>query len=140
MRRALHLFTCDLRVRDHPSLAAALAEREEVVPAFVLDEGLLAGSCASPNRFAFLRESLLDLDGSLRARGSGLVVRRGDVVEQAIGLARRFRAQAIYMSADTTPYATARQERLARACGRERIELIALGGPSVLRPGAATPA
>src|SRR3954452_21156113 len=122
MRRAIVLFTCDLRVRDNPALAAAIAERDEVVPAFVLDEELLAGSCGSPNRLPFLRESLRALDDSLRSRGAGLAVRRGDVVEQAIGLARHFRAQAVYMGADTTPYATARHDRLARACEQERVE------------------
>jgi deoxyribodipyrimidine photo-lyase len=76
VRRSLFLFTCDLRVRDNPALAAALAEQDEVVPAFVLDERLLAGSCGAPNRIAFMRDCLRDLDGSLRARGAGLVVRR----------------------------------------------------------------
>src|SRR6185437_13401010 len=140
MRRALVLFTCDLRVRDNAALAAAVAEREEVIPAFVIDERLMARRCGSPNRLAFLYESLRDLDGSLRARGAGLVVRRGDVAEQAIAIARRFRARAIYVSADTSPYAQARRSRLARACDEERLELLAHGGPSILEPGAATPA
>ena len=140
MRRALVLFTCDLRVRDHAALAAAVAEREQVVPAFVLDERLLAGSCGASNRLAFLRDCLRDLDASLRARGAGLVVRHGDVVEQALALARRFKADAIYMSADTTPYARERHARLARACGEQRIELIALGSPSAVEPGAVVPA
>ncbi len=140
MRRALFLFTCDLRVRDNPALAAALAEQEQVVPAFVLDERLLAGSCGAPNRVAFLRDCLHDLDGSLRARGAGLLVRRGDVVEQALALVRRFGAQTIYMSADTTPYARERHARLARACGEQRVELVALGSSSAVEPGAVLPA
>ena len=140
MRRALMLFTCDLRVHDNPALAAAAGARDEVVPVFVLDERLLSRSCASPNRLAFLRECLSDLDASLRARGAGLVLRRGDVVEQTVRLARRLDAQALYLTADTTPYATERARRLARACARERIELVCLGSPSVLPPGAVTPA
>ena len=140
VRRALVLFTCDLRVRDNPALAAAVAERDQVVPAFVLDERLLAGSCAAPNRLAFLRDCLRDLDASLRARGAGLVVRRGDVVEQALALARRFGAQAIYTSADTTPYARDRHARLARACGEARVELLTSGSSSAVEPGAVVPA
>jgi deoxyribodipyrimidine photo-lyase len=140
MRRALMLFTCDLRVHDNAALAAAIAERDEVVPAFVLDERLMSRSCASPNRLAFLRGSLGDLDESLRTRGAGLVVGRGEVAEQAVRLARRFGAQAIYTSADTTPYASERSRRLARACTRERLELVSTGSPSVLAPGTVTPA
>ena len=44
------------------------------------------------------------------------------------------------MSADTTPYAVERQERLERACREARVELRVLPGPSVLEPGAVTPA
>ncbi len=139
MRRALVLFTCDLRVRDNPVLAAAVAERDQIVPAFVLDDRLLAGSCGAPNRLAFLRDCLRDLDASLRARGAGLVVRRGEVVEQALALARRFDAQAIYTSADTTPYARERNARLARACGEERVELLTLGTSAAVAPGEVLP-
>jgi deoxyribodipyrimidine photo-lyase len=140
VRRALVLFTCDLRLRDNQALAAAVAECELLVPAFVLDERLLAGPCGAPNRLAFLRDCLRDLDGSLRARGAGLVVRRGDIVEQTLALVRRFGAQAIYMSGDTTPYARERHARLARACREERVELVVLGTPSAVAPGVVVPA
>jgi deoxyribodipyrimidine photo-lyase len=137
--RALVLFTGDLRVHDQPALAAAIAEHEQIVPAFVLDEKLLAGNCGAPNRLAFLLDCLRDLDASLRARGAALALRRGEVVEQALKLAGRWKAEAIYMSEDTSPYARARHEQLAEACTRERIELHTLPGPSVVPPGAITP-
>ena len=38
MSRALVLFTGDLRVHDNDALARAVAEHEQVIPAFVLDE------------------------------------------------------------------------------------------------------
>jgi deoxyribodipyrimidine photo-lyase len=139
LTRALVLFTGDLRVHDHPALSAAVGAHEQVVPAFVLDDALLAGGCGAPNRLAYLLDCLRDLDSSLRARGGALIVRRGDVVEQAIRLARRWKTAAIHLSAETTPYARARQERLARACATERIELRAFPGPAVLEPGALTP-
>ena len=78
MDTVIVLFTRDLRVSDHPALRAATAEAEQVVPAFVLDEKLLAGRCGAPNRLSFLAESLRDLDESLRSRGARLIVRRGD--------------------------------------------------------------
>jgi len=139
MSRALVLFTGDLRVHDQPALTAAIATHAEVVPAFVLDEKLLAGSCGAPNRLAFLLDCLHDLDSSLRARGGALVLRRGEVVEQALRLARRWRVDAIHITAETTPYARSRHERLARACAAERVELRGFPGAGVVAPGELVP-
>ena len=73
------LFTRDLRLHDHPALAAAVARAERVAPLFVLDEAILA-AFGAPNRLAFLLDSLRDLDAGLAARGAALVVRSGDVL------------------------------------------------------------
>lgn len=139
MSCAVVLFTADLRVHDQPALAAAIAEHELIVPAFVLDERLLAGSCGAPNRLTFLLESLHDLQSSLSRRGGALAVRRGDVAEEALALARRWKATALYMSKSPTPYGLARRQRLAEACARERIELRTMTGPTVIPPGTIKP-
>ena len=49
-----------------------------MLPLFVLDDRLLTGPLAAPNRTGFLLEALHDLRSSLRRRGGDLVVRRGD--------------------------------------------------------------
>ena len=139
MKRALVLFTRDLRVRDQPALAAAVRDAEEIVPAFVLDRELLARSCGSPNRVAFLLESLQDLQRSLADRGAALIVRHGEIVREALALAHEWDVSAIYMSADATPYARAREQRLLRACQRARIALQTFAGINVIAPGALTP-
>jgi deoxyribodipyrimidine photo-lyase len=136
---AVVLFTGDLRVHDNPALTAAVAECEQVVPAFVLDEHLLGTVGANANRLTFLLECLRDLDESLQARGARLVLRRGDPVLEAIKLARRFNARSIHIGEDCTPYARERHQRLARACERERIALHGHPGSSVVAPGALTP-
>ena len=74
---AVVLFTRDLRVHDHPVLAAACRNHATVVPLFVIDERILAAPTASPNRAAFLVEALADLRSSLRALGGDLMIRRG---------------------------------------------------------------
>jgi deoxyribodipyrimidine photo-lyase len=140
MRRGLVLFTCDLRVRDQQALASAVRDCSEVIPLFVLDEELLARGAATPNRIAFLRDCLTDLDAQLRERGGALTLRRGDVVAETLRLAERFGAGTVHISADATPYAHARRERLAEACARARVELREHDGPSVHRPGELTPA
>ena len=139
MRCAVVLFTRDLRVRDQPALAAAAREGERVVPLFVLDEALLRGSCGSPNRLAFLLDSLRDLDRSLRERGGRLVLRRGDPVDEALRLAGECGAGAIHLSDDAGAYARRRRERLAVACGRAGVRLRSFPGVSVVEPGAVLP-
>jgi len=135
---ALVLFNRDLRVHDHPALAAA-AKAERTVPLFVFDERLLRSRFAAPNRVAFMLEALRDLDGALRKRGGRLFVRRGDPVREAIAVAGECGATALHVSADWSAYARAREERLARACEEERIEFVAHPGVTVVPPGTVTP-
>jgi deoxyribodipyrimidine photo-lyase len=109
------------------------------VPLFVFDERLLRSRFAAPNRVAFMLEALRDLDAALRKKGGRLFVRRGDPVREAIAAARECEASQIHVSADWSAYARAREERLARACEEERIELVAHPGVTVVPPGAVTP-
>ena len=120
MKTALILFNRDLRVHDNPALAAA-ARAERTVPLFVLDEQLLGSRFAAPNRVAFMREALADLDESLRKAGGRLFLRRGDPVREALALARECGAAELHVSADYSAYARARERRLAAACEEERI-------------------
>jgi len=135
---AIVLFNRDLRVRDHPALAAA-AEAARAVPLFVFDERLLGSRFAAPNRVAFMLEALRDLDDSLRKVGGRLVLRRGDPVRESLAVAKECGATALHVSADWSAYARAREERLARACAEERIEFCTHPGVTVVAPGAATP-
>ncbi len=74
---AIVWFRRDLRLHEHPALRAALDAHNHVVPVFCLDDRLLHGRHASGPRTQSLLECLADIDGSLRRRGSGLVVRHG---------------------------------------------------------------
>lgn len=109
------------------------------MPLFVLDDGLLGSRFAAPNRVAFMREALLDLDESLKRAGGRLFVRRGDVVREAIAVARECGAGELHVSADWSAYARARESRLAAACAEERIEFLAHPGVTIAEPGAVTP-
>ncbi len=133
------LFNRDLRVHDHPALAAA-AKAERTVPLFVFDERLLGSRFAAPNRVAFMLEALHDLDERLRRMGARLFVRRGDPVRETIAVAHECGATALHVSADWSAYARGRERRLAQACEEERIEFTAHPGVTVVPPGAVTPA
>jgi deoxyribodipyrimidine photo-lyase len=117
-----------VRVHDHPALRAALDRGERVVPVFCLDDRLLRGRHASGSRAQFLLECLADLHASLRARGSGLIVRQGPPERELPRLARDAGAGAIEFTADVSPFARQRDERVARACADAQIELTAHPG------------
>jgi deoxyribodipyrimidine photo-lyase len=137
---AIVVFTRDLRLHDHPALAAALRRAEQIVPAFVFDDAILAGRFNRPNRTSFLVESLADLDASLRARGAGLLTRRGDWVEQVVTLAQTFAAETVHVSRDVSAFAQDREERLGQRLRADGRELVLASGVTVVPPGALAPA
>src|SRR5215208_5813358 len=51
MRTAVVLFTRDLRINDHPALAAACANAETVVPLYVIDPALVGRSPTATGSF-----------------------------------------------------------------------------------------
>ena len=138
MSTAIVLFTRDLRVHDHPALAAG-ASAAAVVPAFVFDETILSGSFNAPNRAGFLVESLADLHSALTARGGGLVVRRGDWVAEALQLAHSSDATDIHVSDDVSGYGRGRLARLARDSTSAGISVHRHEGVTVVPAGALAP-
>jgi len=130
METAIVLFNRDLRVHDHPALAAACERAGQVVPLFVLDPSVPEGA-----RHGFLLRSLADLRASLRQRGGDLVVRHGDVVAETMKLAGEVGAAAIHASADVSSLARRREARLAG----ERIEFLRFPGVTVVPPDALRP-
>ncbi len=139
-RTAVVLFTRDLRVHDHPALAAACEYADRVVPLFVLDDAILGGRFAAPNRAAFLAQALADLREQLRRRDGDLVLHRGDVVEETMAVVAETGATALVCSADVSGYAQRREQRLAAACDDRRVRFRAFPGVTVVPPGALLPA
>ncbi|MDH6553354.1 deoxyribodipyrimidine photo-lyase [Streptomyces sp. SAI-117] len=117
------LFTCDLRLHDHPPLRAALDGTEQVVPLFVRDRAVDATGFAVPNRLAFLADCLRDLDASLRERGGRLVLRSGDLVDQVRKVAAEADADEVHMTSDVSAHAHRREERLRRVLEAEGVRL-----------------
>jgi deoxyribodipyrimidine photo-lyase len=105
----------DLRVHDHPALEAARRNADALVPVFCFDDRPLRGRHASGSRTQFLLECLADLDRSLRERGSGLVLRHGRPETEIPKLVRETNATAAHFSADVSPFARARDARVATA-------------------------
>jgi deoxyribodipyrimidine photolyase-like uncharacterized protein len=102
-------------VHDHPALHRAATQFERVVPVFVLDDALLFGRYRSDARTRFMLDCLRDVDASLRARGSGLTVRRGRPEQVLPELVGEHGAEAVLWTSDVAPYARARDRRVTQA-------------------------
>ena len=121
-------FRRDLRVRDHPALAAAAAEGGRVVPLFVLDDVLL--NVAGANRLAFLDTALAGLSGSTNG---ALRIVRGRPEQVVVQVAGQVGASAVHISSDHGPYGRRRDAAVMRALGD--VSLVATGSPYGVTPG-----
>lgn len=135
MSSAVVVFTRDLRLHDHPALRAATAATA-AVPLFVFDDAILSGRFNRPNRTQYLLQSLTDLDGSLRARGGRLVVRRGGWVAEVLGAAREAGAATVHVSDDVTPFARRRLAALEAAGAGVGVGVVRHPGTTVVPPDA----
>ena len=112
MSHALVWFRRDLRLSDNPALQAALDAGHVPVPVYIHapdEEAPWAPGAASR---AWLRRSLAALDADLRARGSRLVIRRGDSLAEIEKLIAETRAEALHWNRLYEPASIARDTRI----------------------------
>ena len=115
-------FRRDLRDDDHAALAEALRRARRVHCVFVFDRAILdALPTASDRRVDFIRESLVELDAALRARGGGLIVRHGHPAAEIPRLAGELGVAAVFANRDYEPQAKARDAAVAAALGESGI-------------------
>lgn len=88
-------FRQDLRLDDNPALAAAVASGRPIIPLFVLHEAADGRAWGAASLW-WLEKSLRALDGDLRARGSRLILRRGDPAAIVPALAQALGAQVMW--------------------------------------------
>ena len=113
---AVVLFTRDLRVHDNPALAGAVEEAETVLPLFVLDEGIGAHALRRggeparvPPRGARRSRCVAPIGSAARS-----MCARATSSRKRVRAAREVGATTVFASADVSPYAVARERRLAR--------------------------
>jgi len=112
MSHALVWFRRDLRLSDNPALQAALDAGHVPVPVYIHapdEEAPWAPGAASR---AWLRRSLQALDADLRARGSRLVIRRGDSLAEIEKLIAETKAVALHWNRLYEPACIARDTRI----------------------------
>lgn len=112
MSHALIWFRRDLRLDDNPALQAALRAGHVPVPVYIHapeEEAPWAPGAAS---HAWLHKSLLALDADLRARGSRLIIRRGESLAEIEKLIAETRAEALHWNRLYEPASIARDTRI----------------------------
>ena len=124
-------FRRDLRLRDHPALAAASADGD-VLPLFVVDP--VFDTAGAPRR-ALLHDCLAALRD---ATDGALVIRRGDPATVLSELADEFDAATVYVTRDYSPYGRARDEAVADALRGAGRRLCGVGSPYAVAPGGVT--
>lgn len=129
-------FGANLRLKDNPALAAAVATGLPVVPAFVwppeTDVAEYAPGAAS--RW-WLHRSLSRLEEGLRALGLRLVVRRGPEAETLIAVASECGAQRIFRNRVYAPRAWHRESAIAEQLAAAGITIEILQGNLLFEPG-----
>ena len=123
----------DLRLGDHPALAAAsaAAARQDVLACFVLDPRLEASS--GRRRLQFLGDALRQLRDELDGR---LLVTRGRPESDIPRIAKEIGASSVHISQDFAPFGHRRDERVRAAL--DSIPLVATGSPYLVSPGRVT--
>jgi deoxyribodipyrimidine photo-lyase len=126
-------FRRDLRLHDHPAVAAAAGG--PVAGLFVIDPRLWGPAGAA--RRAFLAGCLRRLH---EGTGGRLVVRYGDPAEVVPAVAREAGAAEVVVTDDFGPYGQARDDAVEQALARETARLRRIGSPYAVAPGLVTKA
>lgn len=130
-RPILMWFRRDLRLGDHPALDAACRAGRPVIPVFLHDEVVAAQGAAPRWRLGLSVEALAR---SLEARGSVLVLRRGDALDCLRGLVRETGAASVWWTRLYDPQARARDERVKAALKADGVEARSFPGHVLFEP------
>ena len=119
----------DLRLADQAALLAACKEGP-VVPVYVLDDiGPRDWAIGGASRW-WLHHSLADLDASLRAMGSRLILRRGASADALTAVAEEAGANRVHALRHHEPW-----WRIAERAVAERLDLVLHDGNFLAPPG-----
>ena len=121
----------DLRLADNQALSLALSRAETVIPVFIIDPQLMDGS--SPRREDFLKYALSGLDNGLQERGSRLILRQGDPLEELSRLREESGADLIVTERDYSPFSKARDNCVADTLPVEFTAGVTIHPPSEIR-------
>jgi cryptochrome len=117
-----------LRLHDNPALLAAIDGASKLYPVFCLDPWFVSSGRVGNNRLHFLLQSLQDLDSSLRALDSRLIVLRGDPEVELPRAIRAWNAERLAYEIDTEPYAKIRDAKINEMARERGVQVVTRWG------------
>jgi len=130
-------FRQDLRLADNPALAAAIATGRPIIPLFILHEASDGRPWGAASLW-WLDKSLKALGTDLRARGSRLILRRGDPAAIVPALAEELGAE-VYWNRLYGGAAVARDSDLKAELGATSFNASLLVEPWQVKTGSGSP-
>ena len=126
-------FTRDLRLSDHPALAAAI-KAGPVVPVFILSGGGEGGWAPGGASQWWLAQSLRALGRALEAAGSRLILRRGEPAKVLAALARESGAAAVCWTRAYESELVGAQDAARQALEARGVTVRRFGGRLLFEP------
>jgi deoxyribodipyrimidine photo-lyase len=123
----------DLRLCDNPALSHAAASGRPVIVLYVLDTDPAQRAMGGASRW-WLNRSLAALAADLEARGSRLVLRRGDAAACVTALISETGAASVVWNRLYEPSATARDTALKAALKASGLEVSSFNGALLSEP------
>lgn len=138
MSCTIHWFRKGLRLRDNPSLLAALVPVEDKVlelrPVFVLDPLFTKNGRVGQNRRRFLQQALADLDRELRVLGSRLFVVRGKPSVELEKLVDQWDVARVTWEEDIEPEGQTRDREVQTMLKGRGVEVVTSLGHTLFDP------
>lgn len=126
----------DLRLADHPALAAALKTGRAVVPVFIWAPGEEEPWPPGAASRWWLHQSLEALSRDLLRLGSRLIVRKGSTLDHLLAIARETGASGVYWNRRYEPAIVQRDTRIKEALGAAGLEVVSFNGSLLREPWA----
>ena len=101
MKTSIVWFKTDLRIDDNETLIKAISQSEQIIPVYCFDDSHFVTTPygfkkTGSFRAQFLLESLQDLDATLRALGSGLLIVKGKPEIEIPKIVNQYKAQKVF--------------------------------------------
>ncbi|MEM8558168.1 MAG: deoxyribodipyrimidine photo-lyase [Bacteroidota bacterium] len=141
-------FRADLRLADNPALSYAVEHSETVIPVFIWDaeaeRDVSQRDAVSGAHLVWLYHALQSLDADLRQKGSRLILRRGDMLDQLNKLVQELGANAVVWNARVVPGFRHRDQDVADALRGDGVAVHTFDGrllhdPNQIQTGSGGP-
>ena len=134
MKRAIWWLRRDLRLHDNPALQAAIEAAEGVVPVFIWSPDEDGDWPPGGAQRWWLHQSLDRIGHALSKRGSRLILRRGESLEELKALLRETGADAVYWNRLYEPRAVERDTAIKQALREQGLEVESFNGGLLFEP------